>query len=78
MKKGADVRAFSISGDCRKRYFLPRIASLAAFATRNLTTRLAGILIASPVAGLRPMRAFRFTSTSLPSPGIVNEFFASL
>ena len=63
----------------RNRYFLaPRIASLAAFATRNFTTRLAGILIASPVAGLRPMRAFRFTSTSLPTPGNVNVFFACL
>ncbi len=31
------------------RYFLPRIASLAALATRNLTTRFAGILISSPV-----------------------------
>ena len=31
------------------------IASFAAFATRNLTTFLAGILIASPVAGLRPI-----------------------
>ena len=38
----------------------------------------AGILIASPVAGLRPMRALRFTSTSFPRPGNVNEFFAPL
>mgnify|MGYP003575057387 CR=1 FL=1 len=30
-------------------YFLPRMASLAALDTRNFTTRLAGILIASPV-----------------------------
>ena len=30
-------------------YFLPRIASLAALATRNLTTRFAGILISAPV-----------------------------
>ena len=59
-------------------FFAPRIASLAAFATRNFTTRLAGILIASPVAGLRPMRAFRFTSTSLPTPGNVKVFFACL
>jgi hypothetical protein len=35
-------------------YFAPRMASFAAFATRNFTTRLAGILIASPVWGLRP------------------------
>src|SRR5437764_11013783 len=37
-------------------YLAPRIASLAAFATRNLTTFLAGILMVSPVAGLRPDR----------------------
>jgi hypothetical protein len=40
-------------------YFLPRIASLAAFATRNFRTFLAGIRMLSPVAGLRPVRAFR-------------------
>jgi hypothetical protein len=34
------------------------IASLAAFTTRILTTVLAGILSGSPVAGLRPIRAF--------------------
>src|SRR5579864_2007229 len=54
--------------------------SLAALATRNLTTFLAGILIASPVAGLRPMRALRSTRTSLPIPGRTNTpfFFTSL
>jgi len=41
-------------------FFLPRITSLAAMATRNLTTFLAGILIASPVAGFLPLRALRF------------------
>jgi len=41
-------------------YFLGgAMASLAAFATRNFTTVLAGILMASPVCGLRPMRALR-------------------
>ena len=35
--------------DRNSAYFLPRIASLAAFATRNLTTRFAGILISAPV-----------------------------
>ncbi len=35
----------------------PKIASLQALATRIFTTRLAGILIVAPVAGLRPMRA---------------------
>ncbi len=54
------------------------MASFAFFETRNFTTRLAGILISSPVAGLRPMRALRFTRTSLPTPGIVKLFFASL
>lgn len=37
------------SGDRNSLYFLPRIASLAALATRNFTTRFAGILISSPV-----------------------------
>ena len=40
-------------------YFLPRIASLAALATLNFTTFLAGILMVSPVAGFLPIRAFR-------------------
>ena len=56
----------------------PRIASFAAFATRNFTTFLALIWIVSPVAGLRPMRALRFTRTSLPKPGTVKPFFAFL
>src|SRR5437667_1721915 len=59
-------------------YLAPRIASLAAFATRNLTTFLAGILMVSPVAGLRPIRALRLTSTSLPRPGKVKVFLAFL
>src|SRR5512142_3431543 len=63
----------------RESYFMPpRIASFAAFATRNFTTRFAAILIGSPVAGLRPIRALRLTRTIFPSPGIVNEFLASL
>ena len=48
---------------------------MAFFETRNFTTRLAGILISSPVAGLRPIRAFLFTRTSFPTPGIVKLFF---
>jgi hypothetical protein len=44
-------------------YFLPRIASLAAFATRNFRTFLAGIRMLSPVAGLRPVRAQRLGVT---------------
>jgi hypothetical protein len=51
------------------------MASLAAFATRNFTAFFAGILIAAPVAGLRPMRALRSTRTSRPSPGITNTPF---
>src|ERR1035437_8906614 len=49
-----------------------RMASLAAFATRNLTTFFAGMLMVAPVAGLRPIRALRWTRTSLPKPGITN------
>jgi len=56
----------------------PRIASFAALATRNFTTFLALIWIVSPVAGLRPWRALRWTRTSLPRPGSVKEFFAFL
>ena len=48
-------------------------ASLAALANRNFTVVLALILIASPVAGLRPIRAARCAFTSLPRPGIVNS-----
>lgn len=33
-------------------YFVPKIASLAALATRNLTTRFALIWMVSPVAAL--------------------------
>src|SRR5882672_7295910 len=64
----------------RGRYFLPSTVSFRLFARRNLHTRLAGILIGSPVWGLRPIRAFRFASTSLPKPGSRNtpDFFASL
>jgi hypothetical protein len=55
-------------------YFFPgTITSLAAFAILIFTTVLAGILIVAPVAGFRPMRAFRFTRTSLPIPGRVKE-----
>src|SRR3984957_7048957 len=47
-------------------------ASLNAFAARKRTTVLALILIASPVAGLRPMRALRCAFTERPRPGITN------
>src|ERR1700733_12577201 len=54
-------------------------ASLNAFAARKRTTVLALILIASPVAGLRPMRALRCAFTARPIPGITNlpALFAS-
>ena len=41
-------------------YFRGSTASFSCFAILALTTVFAGILIASPVAGLRPMRALRF------------------
>src|SRR5262249_8714068 len=43
----------------------------------NFTTRFAGILIGSPVCGLRPIRAFRLASTSRPKLGTTKTFFAS-
>src|SRR4051812_49095556 len=59
-------------------YLAPKIASLAALATRNFTTFLAAIWMISPVAGLRPWRALRLTSTSFPKPGSVKLFLAFL
>ena len=41
-------------------YLRGSTASLSCFAMRAFTTVFAGILIASPVAGLRPIRALRF------------------
>jgi hypothetical protein len=43
-----------------ERYFLGRTASFNCLTIRAFTTVFAGILIGSPVAGLRPMRALRF------------------
>jgi hypothetical protein len=54
-------------------FFIPRIESFAALATRNLTTVLAGILIFCCVLGLKPVRAFLFCFTSLPKPGRTNS-----
>src|SRR5258708_24371393 len=56
--------------------FAGTIASLAAFATRHLTTFFAGILICSPVAGFRPLLPLRSTRTTLPRPGTINTPFA--
>src|SRR5271165_3145209 len=50
-------------------FFTGAITSLAALATRNFTTVLALILMASPVCGLRPMRALRSAFTRRPMPG---------
>src|SRR5690348_5937379 len=54
-------------------------ASFNAFAARRRTTVFALILIASPVAGLRPMRALRCALTARPIPGMTNlpELLAS-
>jgi hypothetical protein len=41
-----------------------------SLAARNATFLLALILIASPVAGLRPMRAPRFLTCKMPRPAI--------
>src|ERR1700731_2616326 len=49
-----------------------RTASLSALDGSRRTTVLALILIASPVCGLRPMRALRCALTTRPSPGITN------
>src|SRR5579872_5626106 len=58
------------SNQAERGYF--RMASLNALAARRRTTVFALILIASPVAGLRPMRALRCAFTARPSPGITN------
>src|SRR5215475_9602946 len=44
------------------------MASLRSFATRKATFFDALILIASPVAGLRPMRAGRLRTWRMPKP----------
>src|ERR1700675_4683286 len=53
-------------------YFLGAIASLAALATRNLSTVLAGIWMGSPVCGLRPTRALRYSFTKRLRLGTTN------
>ena len=45
---------------------------------RNFKVVLAGILMVSPVAGLRPSRALRLARTNLPKPGITNSPFFDL
>src|SRR6202047_918233 len=56
-------------------FLTPKTPSLAALATLNLTTVLAGILIFCCVFGLKPVCAFLFCFTSLPKPGKTNSPF---
>src|SRR5262245_36459971 len=51
-------------------YFAFFTRSFRFLATVNFTTVFAAILIGSPVAGLRPMRALRFATRNLPRPDI--------
>src|SRR5437762_3399140 len=57
----------------RRCYLRGRTASFNCLAMRALTTVLAGILMASPVAGFRPIRALRFWTTSFTIPGSTNS-----
>src|SRR4029079_15626610 len=49
---------------------LDQIDSFNSLAARKATFLLALILIASPVAGLRPMRAARLRTDRIPSAGM--------
>src|SRR5580693_4311721 len=63
----------AVLGDKGVDYFFGgTLASFTDFPTRNFTTFLARVLIASPVAGWRPARSFRSTRTNRPRPGIAN------
>src|SRR6266498_1772862 len=53
----AEARGQSLAPPQSNDYFAPRTASFAALATTNLRRLRAGILIASPVWGFRPIRA---------------------
>src|SRR6185437_13442281 len=79
-EKGESWIALPFERDCAPEgtdhyFFEGAIASLADLATRNLTTVLALILMAWPVCGLRPMRAFRSAFTSRPMPGMTKTPF---
>ena len=52
------ARRRALATSAERDYLRGRTASLSCLAMRALTTVLAGILIGSPVAGLRPSRAF--------------------
>ncbi len=56
-RKGAGAASRAPRSGKVRPYFAPRTPSLAALATTNFSRFRAGILIASPVCGLRPMRA---------------------
>ena len=56
-RKGAGATSRAPRSGKVRPYFAPRTPSLAALATTNFSRFRAGILIASPVCGLRPMRA---------------------
>jgi len=57
-----------MAGGRRAAYFFGSTASLELLRDPRLDDGLAGILIGSPVAGLRPIRALRFWTTSLHIP----------
>jgi len=66
------AKAADISSEPR-RVVLRQIASLSSFAARNATLRLALIWTASPVAGLRPIRAGRSFNSMMPKPPILTR-----
>ena len=76
-EKRGEARSFSsFMVQSGKYYFFGgAMTSFAALATRNLTTVLALILMASPVWGLRPMRALRSALTRRPMPGMTKTPF---
>ena len=59
---------------------VPQIASFSSFEARKATFLLALIWMASPVAGLRPMRAARLRTCRMPRPPmrIRSPFFRCL
>ncbi len=61
-------------------YLAPRTMSLSAFAAVKRSRVRAEILITSPVAGLRPIRALLLRLRKIPSPANRSEpsFFSSL
>ncbi len=64
----------AVFGEKRGIYFFfdVIIASFADLTTRNFRAFVAGILVVSPAAGLRPTRVLRVTRTKRPRPGIAN------